>query len=369
MNLFSSIKIIDLTRIFCGPLATRHFSDFGAKVIKIEPPQGDDSRNFPPLIGDWSGYFEVLNRNKKSLILNLKDKKDLGKFYNLCKNCDILVENFSSSVKKRLKIGYPTIRKINPKIIYASVSGISNNIDKKYYDVIAQAESGMISLNGSKEDMKTATSVIDAFSGMKLAYAISSALFARERTKQGCKIFVSMKGAAFDLLEQNLIASSITGKNPIKVGNMDSAIAPFGIFKTKDNAIVLAIGNENQWNEFIKFIHKKNAGFKNNLFCTNSLRIRNIEKLKIEIESVFKLYPSKNIIQQLEKINIPCGQIKTMLEVLEDEENYSENLLEKITHPVAGKIVVPAGGIFFSNHNKTKYRNAPKLNLSRKYGK
>lgn len=363
MNLFSSIKILDLTRVFSGPFATRHFADFGAEIIKIEAPNGDDSRRFPPTINNWSGYFEVLNRNKKSLVLDLKNEQDLKKFYNLCKECDILVENFSPKIKNKLKIDYKNVKNINSKIIYASISGVSENVDKKYYDVIAQAESGLISLNGLKEDVKNATSIIDAFSGMKLAFAISSALYNREKTNNGCYLNVSMKGSAFDLLEQNLITTSITKENPKKVGNMDSAIAPFGIFKTKNKSIVLAIGNNEQWLKFKKLLKENNSNFNNELFITNKLRLENINQLKNEIENIFQKHTSNKIITRLKKINIPCAEINTMLDVINDKENYIEKLLEKINHPVAGKIVASTGGIFFSNYKKESYIPAPILKI------
>jgi len=368
MNLFSGIKILDLTRVFSGPFATRHFSDFGAEVIKIEPPQGDDSRKFPPHIGEWSGYFEILNRNKKAITLDLKNESDLDKFYKLCKKCDVVVENFSPDVAKKLKIDYQTIAKINQNIIYASISGISEKVVKKYYDVIAQAESGLISLNGESEDMKNATSVVDAFSGMKLSFAISSALYAREKTQKGCKINVSMKGSAFDLLEQNLINTSVTNINPKKVGNMDSAIAPFGVFKTKNGAVVVAVGNNDQWERLKTFLLKHGPERNLKIFETNILRLKNIRKLKIEIERVFSKHSSKNIVEILEGNNIPCGQVKTMRDVINDKENYDEKLLEKIDHPIAGNIVVPTGGVFFSNFKKEKYRIAPKLNKNNKHG-
>lgn len=367
MNIFTSIKILDLTRVFSGPFATRHFSDFGAEVIKIEPPQGDDSRNFPPIVGNWSGYFEILNRNKKSLVLDLKNNADLNIFYNLCKNCDAIIENFTPNIKNKLRINYSIIKKLNPKIIYASISGVSDNVDKKYYDVIAQAESGIMSLNGKKDDMKNATSIVDAFSGMKLAYAVSSALFNRERTKQGCHINVSMKGSAFDLLEQNLISSSISNKNPEKVGNMDNAIAPFGVFKANDTNIVIVIGNNNQWLEFVKFLQKNNPKFNDSLFKSNTLRLKNIKKLKIEIETVLKKYTAKEIVSVLKKLNIPCAKVNKMLDVLKDRENYNEKLLEKIKHSIAGEIVVPTGGIVFSNNKKEKYRESPILNETNNY--
>ena len=361
MNLFSSLKILDLTRVFSGPFATRHFADFGAEVIKIEPPQGDDSRHFPPIIDGWSGYFEILNRHKKSLVLDLKNPNDLKQFYKLCKNCDVIVENFSANVKKKLKIDYKTIKKLNAKIIYASISGVSDRVNRKYYDAIAQAESGLISLNGLKEDTKISTSIVDAFSGMKLAFAISSALYNREINQTGSAINISMKGAALDLLEQNLIAAAVSKKNPEKIGNMDSAIAPFGVFKTKNGAVVLAIGNDKQWKIFENFLHKKNPNINKKLFTTNSLRLKNIKKLKMEIESIFQKISTITIVTSLKKLNIPYGQVKTMLEVTNDKENYTEMLLEKVRHKIAGNIIVPTGGIFFSNFKPEKYKSAPTL--------
>ncbi len=362
MTLFSGLKILDLTRVFSGPFATRHFADFGAEVIKIEPPQGDDSRRFPPLKQDWSGYFEILNRNKKSLVLDLKNPKDLQRFYKLCKKADVVVENFTPSVKKRLKIHYKAIKKLNPKIIYASVSGVSERVQRKYYDVIAQAESGFISLNGEKKDMKVSTAIIDAFSGMKLAYAVSSALYARERYQKGCQLHVSMKGSAFDLLEQNLIETSVTGRDPKKVGNMDNAIAPFGIFDTSDGALVVAAGNDLLWNRLSDFFVSKNAKFPRQKFITNHLRVKNISLLKKEMEKVLRKMTTKQVVAMLIEIDVPFGEVKTMQSVLNDKENFAEKLLEKIKHPKVGKFVVPTGAIQYSIYKKSKYKLAPKLN-------
>jgi len=361
MNIFSSIKILDLTRVFSGPFATRHFSDFGAEVIKIEPIQGDDSRHYPPIKGNWSGYFEILNHNKKSLVLDLKNDLDLNTFYMLCKDSDVIVENFTPNIKNKLRIDYETIKKINSKIIYASISGISDRTNKKYYDIIAQAESGLISLNGMSEDMKNATSVVDAFSGMKLAFAISTALYSREITKEGCQLNVSMKGSAFDLLEQNLIATSVSKTNPAKVGNMDNAIAPFGIFKTRDNSIALAIGNDKQWEELSSFLQTQSNIFPTELFLTNSLRLANIDRLVVEIENIFQKYSAAELIDILNQMGISSGKVNKMSDVIDDQENYEEKLLEKVTHPTIGEIVLPTGGIFFSNHKKENYVPAPTL--------
>src|SRR5436190_764977 len=148
-TLFEGIRILDLTKVFSGPFATRQFADYGAEVIKIENTEHpDDSRQFPPLKNGWSGYFEILNRNKKGIGLNLKDEKDRKKFYKLCETSDIIVENLTPQTKYNLKIDYEKIKKINPTIIYASLSGINQKSNRKYYDVIAQAESGLMSLSG-----------------------------------------------------------------------------------------------------------------------------------------------------------------------------------------------------------------------------
>jgi CoA:oxalate CoA-transferase len=359
MNLFTSIKILDLSRVFSGPFATRHFADFGAEVIKIEQPHGDDSEHYPPTKDNWSGYYELLNRNKKKLVLDLKNKADLCRFYDLCQSCDVVVENYSPRVVNDLKIDYATLRKVQPKVIYASIRGISDTINRKYYDAIAQAESGLMSLNGIEDDMKNATSIIDAFTGMKLAYAISTALFHRERTGVGSRVVVSMRGSAFDMLEQNLIASSISKSNPAKVGNMDNAIAPFGVFRAHDSNIVLAIGNNAQWTTFVTFLQEKNPSFDEHLFKNNSLRLRNLAMLKKEIEHVFMRCPADEIVSTLARLAIPCAKTHTMQDVLACSENFDNYLLERVRHSAAGEIVVPTGGIFFSGNTKEPYKEAP----------
>lgn len=355
MNIFSGIKIVDLSRVFSGPFATRHFADFGANVIKIEPPNGDDSRNFPPKIGKWSGYFELLNRNKSSLFLDLKKDHDYKYFVNICKDADVLVENYTPGVTRKLGIDYKTINKINKRIIYATISGISSQVNRKYYDVIAQAECGLISLNGSNEDMKIATSVVDAFSGMKMAYAISSALYFRELNGKGQKIEVSMKGSGFDLLEQNLISTSVTNINPTKVGNMDNAIAPFGIFKTKDGSVVLAVGNEEMWEKLSSFLSKELLEFDGNLYSDNSSRLKNLTRLRVDIETVFSKLKKTEVITLLNKMKIPCGQVKTMKEILMDKENFKYQLLKKYSSKDVGAVTVPTGGINFSLVNQVKF--------------
>lgn len=360
-SLFSDVKILDLSRVFSGPFATLQFANYGAEVLKIESPAGDESRKFPPLKDGWSGYFELINHNKKSLILDLKNKNDLQHFYQLCAEADVLVENFTPDVKKRLQIDYQTIKKYNEKIIYASICGVSKDVNKKYYDIIAQAESGFASLNGTTDDMKVATSIIDAFAGMKLAFAISSALYAQTKNGTGTHITVSMKGSAFDLLEQNLIETSVTHKNPDKVGNMDNAIAPFGLFKTQDGNIALAVGNDKLWQKLEMFLTEHTSNFPSHKFKTNAERLKYLPLLQQEIETVFSQFSTAELDELLSAQDIPCGQVKAMLDVLADQENHDQLLLENVNHPDIGEITLPTGGIFFSTSDKVPYQPAPEL--------
>jgi CoA:oxalate CoA-transferase len=357
MQIYNKLSILDLTRIFSGPIATRHFADLGANVIKIEPIHGDDTRNFPPIVGDWSGYFEILNRNKSSLLLNLKTKEGLDKFYELCKTADIIVENFSPSVKAKLKIDYSTIKKLNPKIIYASLSGISKDNPRKYYDIVAQAESGLISLNNGYVNR---TAIVDAFAGMKLAFGISSALFYREKSGIGLEVNISMLGCAMDLLEQNLVESGLTNQNPNT--EFDTAICPFGVFKTLTQDIAIGIGNESIWKNFSALVLELDSKFDFRKYNSNKIRLQNSALITQEIQKNF-LYKTAQELQNLfEQNGIPSGIVSTMQDILNNKSSYDNNLIQKVYIPNVGEVVVPVGGIQFGKSIINQYKPAPKLN-------
>ncbi len=210
----------------------------------------DESRNFTPLKNSKSWYFEVLNRWKKSINLNLKDEKDLDIFYKMIKEVDIFVENFSPDTKNRLKINYEILKKINPRLIYGTINWYWENLNKRAYDVIVQAECWLASLNWEKEPMKNATAIIDTFSWLSLSLAISSLLYKREKTGLWDFVNIPMVAAWIQMLENNLIETSITWKNPELTWNWDNAIFPFWFFKTKTWSISIAIWNDNLWNNF-----------------------------------------------------------------------------------------------------------------------
>lgn len=362
-GIFSGVRVLDVTRVFSGPFATRMLADYGAEVIKIEGKNNyDDSRDFPPIKNGWSGYFEMLNRNKKGICLDLKDKEDLEKLYKLCREADVFVENWAPLTKHKLKINFEEIKKINPKIIYASLSGAGQDSNKKYYDVIAQAESGLMSLSGNGLlPMKIGPSVVDAFSGMTLAFAISSALYYRQKTGNGQYIDVAMLGCAMNLLENNLIDYSITGKIIKPAGNHDNAIAPFGVFKTKDGFAAIAAGNNYLWKKLENFLYDNGSKADLGKFATNSSRVEYQAELTRLLEEIFSKFPSDILLAKLSKLDIPCSKVNNMRDMSKINSNFKKGFLKEINHTKLGKCIIPGRSIIFSDYPESDYKEAAEI--------
>lgn len=357
-NLFTWIKVLDCSRIFSGPFCTRYFSDYGAEVLKIETENFfDESRLFYPLKNWKSGYFEVLNRGKKSINIDIKTTEWLKLFYELIREVDIFVENFSPSVKKRLKIDYETLSQINPRLIYGSVNGYWENWDKKAYDVIVQAESGIASFNGEDKPIKNATAMIDAFSGNSLALWIASLLYKREKTGKWDFVNVSMIACWFQLLKQNITATSITWKNPEFPGNQDTSIFPFGFYKTWDGNISIAIWNDVLWERFCENIIPDIAW----KYSSNSLRMDAREHLVKNMEYVFDSYRTDDLVQKLEDLWIPCGKIASMTDLIANPKFFDNKYLSKFSHSELWEIVVPYKFVDFKSYPIEELKVAPDL--------
>jgi len=361
-SIFQGIKIIEVAKVFSGPFATRMFADYGAEVIKIEhETNADDTRYFEPLKNNWSGYYEMLNRNKKGVSLNLKDEHDLQKLYTLIKDADVFVENLTPSTKYKLKIDYETLKVFNPRLIYASLSGVGQDEDRRYYDIIAQAQSGLLSLSGTAaKPMKIAPAIVDPFAGMTLAFGIASALFYREKAGKGQYIDVSMLSSAMNLLENNVVEYSVARKNPLRPGNQDNAIAPFGVYRAKDAYIVVAAGNEKLWNILATFL-KGHSRFDESLFASNTLRLKHKEQLTESIEKVFARYTADDLEQELSGRGLPCSRVYEMSDVATSEENFKRGALLHFAHSKLGDIIIPGKSINFSAEEALPFKEAPAI--------
>ena len=357
-KLFEGIKVLDCTRVFSWPFASRYFADYGAEVVKIETEENyDEARWFSPMI-DWkSAYFDILNRGKKSINLDLKNSNDLEIFYEEVKKADIFLENFSPKIKYRLKIDYETLRKINPKLIYGSLNGYWENTDKKAYDTIIQAECWLTSLSGIDQPMKNATSIIDSFSGVTLALGITSLLYKREQTGKWDFVNIPMIAWWIQLLEQNLTATSSSWNNPEYVGNHDSAIFPFWFFKTWDGEISLAIWNDTLWKIFSDiFLWEYTVDA-----LTNSQRLQKKEVLTKYIEKKFSDYTTGNLLDILTKKWIPCSAINTMTDLLENTNLYKEKYIKELKDDEGNTYSVPYEFLKYKSYNIEEIAPSPEI--------
>lgn len=347
MKPLNGIKILDLSWVYSGPYGTLLLSDLGAEVIKVErPPFGDWTRIVPPLKNNWSGYFYMLNRGKESIALDFKSEKGRALFFDLIKEVDVVAENFTAGTLDKLGIGYEEAKKVNPRIIYASVNGFGSEgpySSKKCVDPVAQAMGGLMSLTGfpGSPPVKTGPAVADALAGMNMAIGILSAIIMRDREGRGSRIDISMMDSVFAVLEESVIRTSLTG-NPLPArGNTDPLGAPWDAFQTNDHKwiMVCAIGSD----AFVKIydsigrhdLATEYAGDDEEAFEKRSLML---SYLNSEFARWAETKKADEIMDFFEALGVPCGLVKNVEELLDDPQLLSRNMVVDIEHPILGRI-------------------------------
>lgn len=341
-----NIKVLDLTRVLAGPYATMILGDLGADIIKIEMPnKGDDSRHFGPYQNNESAYFMSLNRNKKSITLNLKSEKGKKIFLDLVKKVDVVVENFRPGTMEKLGIPYDVLKKINPAIIYASCSGYGQYgpySKRPAYDGVVQALGGIMSITGQKDGKPTrvGTSVGDITAGLFCSIGILAALYSREETGLGQMVDVAMLDCQVAILENAVSRYIVTGEVPIPNGNRHPSIVPFEPFETSDGEIMIAAGNDNLWIKLCKALDKENLSH-DERFTTNPLRNDNYDILRPIIASIVKEKTTEEWQEILDTAGIPNGPINTVDKVIENPQVKAREMIVDIEHPSAGKLKIP----------------------------
>ena len=356
------ILIIDLSRVLAGPYCTMVLSDLGARVIKIEPPNGDDSRNFGPFKDGVSTYFLSLNRGKESIKLNLKDKKDKAIFFKLIKKSDILVENYRPGTMEKLGLGHKTLLKLNPRLIYASCSGFGytgpwNN--KPAYDLIVQALGGIMSITGAEgtEPIRVGSSIGDIIAGLFTSIGIQSALINRFKTKKGSFIDISMLDCQIAILENAVSRYFAEKKIPLKLGSRHPSICPFEAYKCKDDYIVIAAGNDSLFQKLCETIGSDL--YKNKFFLNNSLRSKNADLLKKYLEKIFILKNARIWIKNLEEAGVPVGKVNNIKEALELEQIIKRNMIVNVKSTKNRLFKVAGNPIKISNFKDPSSRSKP----------
>jgi len=365
MTPLSGIKVIDVSRIMAGPYCTMLMADYGADVIKVEPPLGDDSRTFgPPFSRGESAYFLSVNRTKRSMTLNLKHKRGREIIFRLIKDADVFIENYKPGVAERLGIGFDVLSKLNPNLIYASISGFGQTgpyRDKPGYDIIAYAMSGLNSITGERDrpPVRIGAPLADIGAGMFTLIGILMALKVRDR-EGGQHIDMSLLDGQISWLTHQAQGYLLTGENPERLGSAHSSIAPYQAFTAQDTSFVVAVGNDSIWNRFCLAINLEDI-IHHPDFRSNLDRVRNKEKLAELLNRHFTKEPVKFWLSAFTKADVPCGKINRVSEILTDAHVKEHDMVLEVDHEKLGKINMVGPPIKFSKSKAASPRAPPTL--------
>jgi len=340
----TGLTVLDLTRVLSGPFATMTLADLGADVVKIEQPgTGDDTRQWgPPFQGDEAAYFLSVNRNKRSLAVDLKLTDGLALVRDLARRADVVVENFRPGTAARLGLGYDDLSADNPGLVYASISGYGQTGPDSHragYDAIAQARSGIMSVTGEADGppVRVGVSSADLVAGMWAVIGILAALRERDRSGQGQWVDISLLDGSVSWLTYVAAGYFATGTRPPRYGSAHPTIAPYQGFATKDGELMLAVGNDAIWRRFAPV-----AGLDDLVddprFATNPLRVSHRDELLPLVADAMASRTSAQWVEVLDAAGVPVGPIQTVDEVVTDPQVLARGMVGKVEHPTAGTL-------------------------------
>lgn len=363
MKPLQGIRVLDMTTNISGPTLTMILADLGAEVIKVEKLSGDEARKMEPKLQEDGVYFLNINRQKKSVTLNMKEDSDREKLMELIKTADVFVENYRLGVAQKLGIDYEAVKKINPKLIYCSLSAYGQNGPKKSYpgyDAIMQAETGIMSITGSTDLARVPVSLIDQGSAMWGAIGVVSAILQRHKTDVGSLVSTSLYETGVFWANYHLLSTKLTGENPEKLGSNHGAFAPYGAFQTADGAIMIGISNNKLFEKLCEVLQKR-EWIEDARYCTNEERVKNRLQLSKEIEQITKTEKSEALIQALEAGGVPVAQVKTMKDVLVDPQQIENKLIVRLPHIRDKEMYATRIPLTISNCDLTPTAPAPLL--------
>ncbi|MDQ3657473.1 MAG: CoA transferase [Chloroflexota bacterium] len=362
----SGIKVVDLTRVMTGPYATMMLGDLGADVIKVEQPgKGDDTRLWgPPFVGGEASYFLTVNRNKRSLALDLKHERGKEILWKLIEEADVLVENFSPGTIDRLGFGFEAVRARNPSLVFASISGFGQtgpSRSRTAYDLIVQGMSGMMSVTGEEGGMPTKLGIpiADIAAGMFAAYAIAGALYGRERDPErlGHRVDTSMLGGQVALLTYQAGILFTTGQTPTMLGNRHPIITPYDTFATADGYVNIAVGNDAIWARFCAALEL--GGERDDpRFRANADRCAHREALYPILNAVLGRLTTEQVVAMLDTAAVPCGPIYDVAEVIADPQLEDQHLVRSVPHATLGEVQV-TGVPYHFDGQAPEFRHGP----------
>ena len=341
------IRVADFTQALSGPYCTMLLADLGADVVKVEMPgRGDDSRHWgPPFVGDTAAYFLSVNRNKRSIELDLRSPSGREAAAALVADSDVVVENWRPGAAARLDLDAATLTQRHRRLVYCSISGFgADGPPRAGYDQIVQGMSGWMSLTGDGEGQpfKAGVPVGDISAGMFAAHGILAALLKRERTGEGSVVDVAMLDSLVAMLAYQATRYFATGVSPLREGNQHATIAPYGTFPTGDGSLNVCVGNDQQFQRLCVALDAQHLGI-DPRYQTNSLRLQHRDELTVEISEVMRRLTSADILERLEGAGVPAGPIRTLEEVFADEDVQRRGLQLRVDHEQLGQVSVPGG--------------------------
>ena len=348
------IRVLDLTRVLAGPYCTMFLGDLGAEVVKVEQPGvGDDTRGWgPPFTGGESAYFLCVNRNKKSVTVDLKSQEGVALLRRLADRADVLIENFRPGAMERLDLGEKDLRATNPRLIYASLSGFGADgpmSDAPGYDLIVQAWGGLMSITGQAdgEPSKVGVAIIDLVAGLMLGKSIAAALFAREKLGIGQKIDTSLLEAEVACLINVGSNYLVEGNIPRRWGNAHPSIVPYQSFKTADGYLVIGVASEGIWRRFCQAIGRTEWA-DDSRFEKNSNRVENRSLLIGLLAEMFLSHSTDEWLKLLNSAEVPCAPVQTVDQVFKAPQVLHREMLVQVEHPTAGPVRMAGIPVKFS---------------------
>ncbi|MCK9363984.1 MAG: CoA transferase [Syntrophales bacterium] len=362
-----NLRVLDLTRVLAGPFCTMMLGDLGAEIIKIEVPGlGDDSRSYPPFIGTESAYFMNLNRNKRSMTIDLKTPEGKGVFLDLVKCSDVVIENFRPGTMEKMGLSYEELSKENPSIVYSSISGFGQYgpyRDLPGYDIIGQAMGGIMSVTGWPDGPPTRTGVAiaDVLAGLCSGIGILSALLARNNINRGQHVDVSLVDSVVASMAAVIQIYLVEQREPQRVGNRYEFISPYGSFSAKNGWVVIGIGNDKLWREFCRAIGREDL-LEVGDYQANVDRVKNDARVKQIVEEWTLQQNVKDIVDFLLKRKIPCAPIYGVKDIVEDEHiAKAREMIINVDHPKAGPMKMVGSPIKLSVTPAAVHTPAPLL--------
>ncbi|WP_287985613.1 CoA transferase [Diaphorobacter sp.] len=359
------VRVLDLSRVFAGPLCGQVLADLGAEVIKVEHPgRGDDTRDWGMRIGKTeTTYYNSMNRNKRSITLDLQSPEGLKIVHELLPQCDVVIHNFKTGGAEKLGLGYEQLKALKPDLIYCAVAGYDTSgpeAKRPGYDLVIQGETGLMALNGEAgtPPLKFGVAVVDLMTGMYAGQAVLAALFQRSRTGRGRLIEMALYDCGLTITGYYGLDALKLGHDPERYGNAHPSIVPYGMYESADGPLIIAVGNNAQFDKFCRQVIERPDIVEDPRFATNVNRAKHRLELGPMLKELIATLPRDLLLQRLTAAGIPCGKVAGLHEALTSERTRRGRLVQDMPHPVEGTTPVFAPP-YRLDGQRLPIRNAP----------